>query len=557
MIGSVADFPFDRYVRYEELTQLLNDCATQHPDLVTIESIGQSHEGREIWLVTVTDSATGPADEKPAFWCDGNIHASEVSATSAVLKILSNLVNERPAILQERAFYLVPRLCPDGAEWALADVPKLIRSSTRPYPYDVEDPYGLEKEDVDGDGRILNIRVPDPNGPWTISDLNPRLMRRRKPGENTGPNYRILPEGTFKNFDGLTMRATQAKEGLDLNRNFPSAWRPEYQQMGAGDFPTSEPEVRAAVSAIVNRPNICGAITFHTYSGVLLRPPSRMPDTDIPAEDLWTYQAIGAVGKEMTGYPDISNYHEFRYHPKQVITGVFDDWAYEHRGIHAWTVEIWAPVREAGITDYKYIDWFRDHPHEDDVKMLEWSDRDLEGKGYIDWYPFDHPQLGPVEIGGWDAFYAFRNPPPPLLDKEITPLADWAIWHAGTGPRLGLRAVLTEPIGDAWRIRFAVQNEGWLPTNVTQYGQERKLCRGVRGTISRPDGEENWLRSGRLNPESPQLKGYSHVTAGGWGYSVDATDDVAVFEWIVTPGFYQLEARHDRAGTVRTEISVG
>jgi hypothetical protein len=38
---------------------------------------------------------------------------------------------------------------------------------------------------------------------------------------------------------------------------------------------------------------------------------------------------------------------------------------------------------------------------------------------------------------------------------------------------------------------------------------------------------------------------------------VDATDDVAVFEWIVTPGFYQLEARHDRAGTVRTEISVG
>ena len=84
-----------------------------------------------------------------------------------------------------------------------------------------------------------------------------------------------------------------------------------------------------------------------------------MPDDDIPAEDLWAYKAIGDKGFEMTGYPAISNYHEFRYHPKEVITGVFDDWMYEHRGVFAWTTEIWAPQRQAGITNYKYIDWFR------------------------------------------------------------------------------------------------------------------------------------------------------------------------------------------------------
>lgn len=555
----MPEIAFDRYYRYEDLTRLLNAYATEYPDLVAVSSIGKSYEGRDIWMVTVTDTNHGAAEDKPAFWCDGNIHASEVSASTTVLKILDLLVT-RPEMLADRTFYLVPRLNPDGAEWALADIPKLIRSSTRPYPDEIEDPYGLEKEDIDGDGRILNMRVPDPNGAWTVSEDEPRLLRRRKPGEFGGSYYRVLPEGRFKNFDGITMRATRPLQGLDLNRNFPSAWRQEYEQHGAGNFPTSEPEVRAAVQAIVDHPNICGAISFHTYAGVLLRPPSRMPDSDIPAEDLWTYDAIGKVGQEMTGYPPVSNYHEFRYHPKEVITGVFDDWAYEHRGIHAWTVEIWAPVRQAGITDYKYIDWFRDHPHADDIKMLAWSDNELEGKGYIDWYPFEHPQLGSVELGGWDAFYAFRNPPPKFLEAEITPLAEWAIWHASTGPKLGLRAVLTEPIGDAWRVRLVVQNEGWLPTNVTRHGEARKLCRGVRGNITRLDEPElepcQWLRSGRLNVTYGQLKGYSHIPAGGFGWSVDATDDVATFEWIVKPGFYQLEAFHERAGVVRTEIQL-
>lgn len=557
--------PFDRYIRFDELTTFLHAYAAESPDLVQLESVGTSHEGRPIWLVTVTDSTTGPASDKPAFWCDGNIHASEVSATTAVLKILQLLVTERKEVLKDRAFYLIPRLCPDGAEWALADVPKLIRSSTRVYPFEEPDPYGLEREDLDGDGRILSMRVKDPNGPWKISSTEPRLLERREPGETGGTYYRVLPEGRFSNWDGLRMRDRRNPQGLDMNRNFPSAWRPEHEQHGAGPFPTSEPEIRAAVQAFVDRPNITGAITFHTYSGVLLRPPSRMPDVEIPAEDLWVYQAIGKKGKEMTGYPDISNFHEFKYHPKQTITGVFDDWAYEHRGVYAWTVEIWAPVRQAGITDYKYIDWFRDHPFSDDVQMLKWSDEKLEGKGYIDWYPFEHPQLGEVELGGWDALYAFRNPPPQFLEAEITPLAEWAIWHAQTGPCLKLRDVVVDRQGDTARIRFAVQNTGWLPTNVTKLGKERSLCRGVIGRIEKVDDapgglghpEPEWLLSGGLESDLGQLVGWSHTMAGGWGWSTDATEDVAVFEWVVSgSGTYSLTAKHERAGVVRAEVTI-
>lgn len=549
---------FDRYYRYDELTTILRAFESENPGLVAMESIGKSHEGRDIWLMTVTDVATGPASDKPAFWADGNIHASEVSASTAVLKVLSLLCEQKPALLKDRAFYLVPRFNPDGAEWALEDVPRIVRSSTRPYPFDEEDPYGLERKDMDGDGRVLSMRVKDPNGPWKVSEEEPRLMKKRAPGETGGAYFRLMPEGEFHNFDGVTMRARKIKEGLDLNRNFPSAWRHESDQKGAGPFPTSEPEVRAIVDAIAKRPNICGAVTYHTFSGVILRPPGRHAEDELPPEDVWLLKEMGQHGTDMTGYPCISVFHDFKYHPKQVITGVFDDWMYEHRGVHAWTVEIWSPQRQAGITDYKYIDWFRDHPHEDDIKLLAWSDKDLGGKGHEDWRPYSHPQLGEVEIGGWDPHYAFRNPPPMFLEKEVTPLAEWAIWLASVCPCLKLKDIHTESAGDAVRIRFVVQNTGWLPTNVSKIAEQRKLCRGVVAEIeSVGSADSSWLVSGQLREEAGQLNGWCHVPVSGFGWHMDATDDQAVFEWVVKgPGTYRLTALHERAGVVRAEVVV-
>jgi hypothetical protein len=288
-----------------------------------------------------------------------------------------------------------------------------------------------------------------------------------------------------------------------------------------------------------------------------------MPDDDIPSEDLWTFQALGKVGHEMTGYPAISNYHEFRYHPKEVITGVFDDWMYHSMGVHAWTIEIWSPQRQAGITDYKYIDWFRDHPIEDDVKLLEWSDTKLGGKGYHDWKPFNHEQLGPVEIGGWDVAYAFRNPPPDHLEAEITPLAEWAIWHAGTTPQLTLLSSAAEDQGDTVRLRVQVQNTGWLPTSVTKQAENNRLCRGVIGEIKRTPPQDDstvrpaWLIAGKQRHEGPQLYGWSHVSAGGFGGGADPTTDRYTFEWVVTKGAtYEVTVRHDRAGTVRCQFTV-
>jgi murein tripeptide amidase MpaA len=554
---------FDTYYRYEELTRILHAYAEEYPQLVRLESIGKSYEGRDIWLLTVTNFATGTAEEKPALWVDGNIHASEVSPSSACLYLVDRLTREYGAhekltrCLDTRAFYVCPRVNPDGAEWALADKPKIIRSSTRPYPYD-EDPIGgLVVEDIDGDGRMLMMRIPDPNGNWKKHPDEPRLMIRRDPDETGGEYYRILPEGKFDEpFDPAILTLQPKKEGLDLNRNFPSNWRQEHEQGGAGPYPTSEPEVRAIVDFIAKHPNITGGVTFHTWSGVLLRPYSHQPDDAFPAEDLWTYQKIGAKGTEITGYPNISVYHDFKYHPKEYISGVFDDWMYDHMGVFAWTVEIWSPQRQAGITDYKFIDWFREHPVEDDLKLLKWSDEALGGRGYVDWYEFEHPQLGKVELGGWDMLYAWRNPPPEFLEKEVALFPDWLVWHLLISPKLEIYEAAVEPLGDAlYKVRLVVQNTGWLPTYITKKAVEKKLVRGVVAEIELPDGAT--LRTGKLREELGQLEGRAYKPSAVTFWSADPTDDRAKVEWVVHApqgGIVRLIARHERAGVTRAEL---
>lgn len=561
---------FDRYYKFEELTELLHSFAREYPNLVNLVSIGKSHEGRDIWLLEVTDKESGEPLDKPAFWCDATIHASELSPGTAVLYLLNKLCTKYGSdetvtrAVSTRTFYLVPRVSPDGAEWAMEVPPRIVRSGTRAWPYADEDIEGLERIDLDGDGRILSMRVPDPNGPWKVSEVEPRLMERRAPGETGGTYYRLFPEGLFHNFDGLTLRQRRTQEGLDFNRNFPSGWRPEGEQHGAGPFPTSEPEIRSLVQAVTDRPNICGAIAFHTFSGVNLRPPGRYPDDEMEPEDLWVYKEFGQKGEEITGYPAISTFHDFKYHPKEVITGVFDDWIFEQRGAFAWITEIWSPQRQAGITDYKYIDWFRDHPFEHDLKLLKWADENLEGKGYIKWYEYEHPQLGKVEIGGWDALYSFRNPPPQFLEKEVAPFSEWAIWQAMCSPKLELRDVEVTRLSEGARVRIAVQNTGYLPTNVTQLAKKKRLCRGVSAEINNLDSDWGgpgssmpaWLVSGKIRSDLGQLSGWSHVTAGGWGWQANTTDDVAVVEWILGPGTYEVEISHERAGTVRTTFSI-
>ena len=241
-----------------------------------------------------------------------------------------------------------------------------------------------------------------------------------------------------------------------------------------------------------------------------------------------------------------------------MITGGFD-WIYEHLGQFFWTVELWAPVKEAGIENYHFIEWYREHPPEDDLKLLRWSDRELAGEGHVAWYPFEHPQLGPVELGGWNKLATFRNPPAKYREREVKRFPAWLTWQALTLPRLELLRCDLQRLGpDTWKVRLAVHNTGYLPSYVTKRAQERKVTRGVVYEIEL--GEGATLLAGKRRVEGGQLEGRaSKSSLQAFLPSADLTADRGQCEWTLrAPAgtVVTVVARHDRAGKVSTEVTL-
>jgi murein tripeptide amidase MpaA len=547
---------YDAYLRYEELTETLHALANEHPGLCRVDSIGQSYEGREIWVAELTNAETGQASEKPAFWVDGNTHAGEVTGSMAALYLIEALLegygsDERMTrLLDKQAFYVLPRLSPDGAERYLT-TPHTLRASMRPWPEPEEEP-GLHPEDVNGDGYILQMRLEDKNGEWRASERDERLMVPRAPDEFGGRYYRLYREGVFKDYDSFERKIARSLYGLDMNRQYPYHWQQEAEQRGSGPYPLSEPEARAQVDFLLKHKNVFGIHTYHTFCGAILRPYSNRPDEEMPDHDLAVYRALGERGTELTGYPNLSVYHDFRYEPKKFITGTLDDWAYDYYGVFAFTIEFWSAARSAGVEVEDFIQFFREPPEEAQLEMLAWNDRELEGEGFVPWAPFEHPQLGRVEIGGWKTKFTTQNPPPRFLKPECEKLARFALAHASVAPRLETRLETEELSPGIRRVELTVENTGYLPTNVTRLAADKKLVKPVEVEIKIPEGAS--LVSGDVEVDLGHLTGRSSLLGNRWKnpafFDGLPSDYARRVVWVVRgEGPLEVEVRSERAGT--------
>ena len=551
----------DRFYRYEELVQFLRAVARAHPRLVRLQPIGKSHQGRDLIVVEITQRQTGKPEDKPAYWIDANIHASELAGSAAALYTIDYLTRHYGAdpeithLLDTRTFYILPRLSPDGAEHCLV-TGEHVRSNVRPFPFD-EIPEGLRSSDVNGDGEILQMRIPDPLGEWTVSEHDPRLMRRRRPGERTGQFYRLMREGMFERYDGFHQPVPPSRFGLDLNRNWPYRWEPPYRQGGAGLTPLSEPETRAVADFIVRHPNIAGITTYHTFSGVVIRPYSDRPDKEMPLADRLAYEAIATRGNKLSGYPLISCFHHFAYDENKPIVGVFDDWAYDHRGVITYTIELWNPAKAAGIEVKDFVAAFKERPEEEMLKFLQWNDNVLGGRGFVPWKPFKHPQLGAVEIGGWRWLTVFSNPPAEMLPEVCRANMYFTLVHAAATPCLRIAEFDAEELATGLRkVTLVIENMGFLPTNVTQIALDHHLVRPVQVELELPaSGTE--LLIGKTRTEIGQLAGTGILDDWETSRWADGTSRLnrARVEWLVRgPGRLSVVVKSERAGVVRAEI---
>lgn len=551
-------YDFDRFLRYDEMVAWLRDAARKHPSLVTIESYGKSHRGRDLMLATITDSNTGAHDSKPAHWIDANIHATEVTGGVAALYVIHYLLENHKSdrhvreALATRTFYVAPRVNPDGVEDALADSPMFHRSSVRPWPW--RDGFkwpGLHVCDADGDGTIRTMRIPDPDGAWVEHPRESRVMVPVGPlGVEPGvTRYRLLDEGLIENFDGFTIPTPRDPAGLDLNRNFPAGWGT--QVLGSGDHPLSEPEVDALVRAVSARPNVCGYNAFHTAGGFLLRPSSTRADATLPPFDLWVFNELAKTGTELTTYPAHSVYEDLTWDKSDTMSGAGDDWAYEHLGVFGWTTEFWDAIYHATGEHSPTDIWYVGPTPEQELAVCAWSDRHAPGS-YAHWKRFNHPQLGTIEIGGADWFHLWSNAPSSRLKAEVEPHAKFAVHQALASPRLEIKLLEAARLGeDTWKVRVGIANTGWLSTNITAWATNHAIV--LPGTISLTGAT---ILEGSSRVKFGQLDGRVRFRVSGDGKS-DGTPDRTSHTWLISAKAGEtvtVRAEHQRAGSAEATL---
>ena len=173
---------------------------------------------------------------------------------------------------------------------------------------------------------------------------------------------------------------------------------------------------------------------------------------------------------------------------------------------------------------------------------LAWHDAHRDEAAFIEWQPFEHPQLGAVELGGWRP-EAFGNvgvaERVPVWEKSCR----FILELAERGPRLELTHATAEPLGDGlFRITCRVANEGYLPTHVTAQGAKFSHVDGVRVELER-EGDITFL-SGR-NAED-----VGHLAASG----------VRELTWVVRApagGQLTLRAHAPRAGCTQGVLELG
>lgn len=111
----------DGYHNYAELTALLQGFATEYPELCRLESLGKSVQGRELWVMLITDNPDELEDE-PAFKYISTIHGDEPVGTELCLYLIERLLTDYGSetritqLVDSTAIWFLPLMNPDGRE---------------------------------------------------------------------------------------------------------------------------------------------------------------------------------------------------------------------------------------------------------------------------------------------------------------------------------------------------------------------------------------------------------------------------------------------------------
>ncbi len=482
---------FDKYHTVDVMYHWYEKWSAQFPDIVDLYVIGHSFEGRPIYQMTLTNKKTGKDTDKPAAFFEGGRHSGEITSSESILWLTQHLLEnygkdpEITSLIDTKAIYLRPQNNPDGSNLYLFTEQR-NRSTVRPYDNDRdglldEDP----EEDLDGDGVIYQMRkkalTPEEKekANFIIDPRDPkgRLMKRTFAGKG---EYLVYTEGIDNDQDGSFNE--DGVGGLDLHRNYPENWRPMpggdltgrgYTQGGAGEYPLSELETRSTALWMLSHPNISVVNSMDTRVPMHLRPPSTSKSEErMYPQDLAIYKEMDQLGLSYTAYPwagDVYETYATRYKVNSMtgdplkpepLFGHGPDFGYFYYGSIWYGDELW---NNGAMKDYDGDGIY------DDYDGLMWDDEANESRGFKDWTPLTHPQLGEVEIGGFHPKFFGQNGPTWQLEDWAKKQALFNLAMAKRLPQLEINDLKVKKLSSGeFEITLEWTNSGKLPVALEQ-----------------------------------------------------------------------------------------
>ena len=315
---------------------------------------------------------------------------------------------------------------------------------------------------ADPDGELVELR--NESG----EPVDPPVMVARQP-EDPGPYYKLYPEGHIANFDGRAIPSPYflSDNLYDFNRNFPYQWAPEPQQVGAGHYPGSAPETRAVLDFATVHPNIMVWLNLHTFGGVLIRPLGDKPDAKMDHGDL----AHLRTGR---GLDDRA--HRLRQRerlPRIPVRARQAACTATSRTTPTTSAARWPTSSSSGTCSANSASSARS-PSSTTIRSsrartcVRWPSSTASttaaasssrGRRCM------HPQLGAVEVGGFDPRVGIWNPPYERLAETCQAQSAAFLRVAALVPRVAVEVVRQERAEGHTRIELRIVNRGYLATH--------------------------------------------------------------------------------------------
>jgi hypothetical protein len=423
--------------------------------------------------MTINNPATGPEMGKAAMYVEANIHGNEIQGGEVCLYTIWYLmenygrVDDVTRLVDERVFYIVPTVNPDGRQYFMEGPGGNARSGHVPVDDDNDGLFDEDApEDINGNGIVEQIRMKVPGqGNYRVSRTNPNVLEPVPYGE-TGDWLMLGQEGVDNDGDGMVNE--DGPGSYDPNRNWASDWQPNYIQSGAMDYPFQLPEAKAVNDFLMAHPNIAGLQTYHNSGGMILRGPGAESTGEYPMTDVRAYDELGRNGERILPF--------YRYlviwSGLYTVHGGVIDWTNDGLGILSFSNELWSGEQYFTSPELKEQQADPASPIAPSVSRY-FFDKYLEfGDEFLEWKPFDHPQFGKVEMGGVWKKYQGRVPPRFMNEELCHRNMAFTLYQADEMPLVRVGETSVEKVGgDVYRVFVDIANPKVAPTIMAKAAQ--------------------------------------------------------------------------------------